>query len=787
MSDLVITTAGLAAASVATPTGPYIHIVKFRLGDDYTTPAQVTDTDIVGAMVYEGTAVSYNYYSTDTVQVNLEIPAEAGPFGYGELGVYLEDDVLFGRFSFGAIRTKLPSTLSGYANILRIKVLIKLVGQGPAVFQIENLGEQDVLEIDTLMTLQPPGDHPEVPMAIVHEPNDYQESVLLYKHDETFWNPVNYLRIGSPTIDAATDTTITSAFMSSFTMAPSGELGRYMVQIEGGFLRFIESIAGDVITLAQPLDTAPSVLGQFILYELVTSHSNGSGFAGYPAVTTIPDFTRTQASPVNGNGDTFDQFPTNTASYNTAASNCYMTFKVQTTSYFDGSASGQPGHIVFGTRFESVGPLPRGSAVLLARGEPAVDAAATANVPSAQLEEISPGTSPAGRRFLWPGTDIPYKSSTDQDNASVEQFGITDDVLYKVELWTRNFREGICTSRFKLYEQSANGYDWDLLRDTGDVVVNQDDVLDFTASDVFFAEVASPGGSWSIAYSDIRVVWTPNASTVGVDLTNVLQRTGGTIKGVFKAEDFTLFDFGSDFNRIKINNTLHDPGGEGGGVDARRWTAFINADTAAGTSVVATSNSKDLSDNGTGANNKKAANFSAINQHIDYLYEERPYYLVSYGTRHFQIHTSIAAKSYGQILSFPAFGHPDTSMVVSIVHSTAGLIHHEFNEKGLRLRANESSTMVAPNGRALGDPSLRMRGIENTGGVNAAGFAPNTIDPPFDLDAFCAIGALGAYLGATPSGAQIEQALRPLYCMVSNIMREMRETKILATAESGNN
>jgi hypothetical protein len=556
--------------------------------------------------------------------------------------------------------------------------------------------------------------------------------------------------------------------------------------VEGGFVRSVESISGDTITLAQPLDTAPLVGQLVIIYELSTVQRNGDGFAGYPAVTNIADFTVTNASPVNENGDTLYQFSTNTGGYNTRPSNCYMTFQMQTAGYFEGSGSGETGHIVIGTRYEAVTDLPRAEAVLFSRGVPAPVDDATRIAPSVQMEEVSPGTSPVDRRFMFPGTDSPYKTTGVASTAANAAFGINDGVLYKVEVWTREFREGVYTSRFKLYEQASNGYDWNLLRDTGDVVVNQDAVLDFSASDVFFAEVADPGGTWSIQYSNIKVIWTPNADTVGPDLTNVLQRTGGTFSGVYQAKENTIVDYSTPWNRIKLNNDLEGDN-EGDPIDLRRWTAFINGNPEVGTSLLVTGTSKNLEDNGTGGSNKKGANLTVINQHVDVLANGvAPYLSVSYGVRDFAIHPSLDVNSHGNVVVFPAFGHANASWVVTIVHS-GGTAAHEFNEKGLRLRAHESSTLVTPNGRTLGDPSLRMRGVENTGGPNASAFAEFEVDPPFNMENFCAVGAIGAFLGGAPSGGQIENIVRPLYCLVSNVIRELREVKLLATAESGNN
>ena len=268
---LVMTNAGVYAASNATPTGPYIQIVSFKLGDDYQNPALITDTQLAGNVVYSGVPSSFSYFDANTVQVNLEVPADIGPFDYGELGIYLPGDVLFARLSYGVLRTKQTAISSGYSNVLRIKALIRL-SQGPAVFDILPGLDQDLLELNSLQVVNTPIDHPENPMVLAHEPNDFQESVLLFRNESTMWNLVNYTRIGTAPISGASDAThITSGFFGTLYQPPTGSLGKYLIQTTGGYLRSIETITGNTAELASPLNTLPLIGRNVAVYQLNTS------------------------------------------------------------------------------------------------------------------------------------------------------------------------------------------------------------------------------------------------------------------------------------------------------------------------------------------------------------------------------------------------------------------------------------------------------------------------------------------------------------------------------------
>lgn len=269
-NSFVITNEGLFAASLATPTGPYIDIVSFKLGDNATTPASVNDTRLIGNTVYSGIPQSFSYYDSQTIQINLEVAADIGPFDYGELGLYLPGDVLFARFSYGVVRTKQTSLSSGFANILRIKALLKL-SQGPAAFNISSAYAQSILEVADFTLVNSPVEHLNHPVLIVHEVNDFQESTMLYRNEDTLWDIVNYTNIGTAFVTAApSPTTISADFFTTLYQQPTENLGKYLIQTEGGYLRTISSISQNVATLSNTLNTFSLIGKQVLVYELTT-------------------------------------------------------------------------------------------------------------------------------------------------------------------------------------------------------------------------------------------------------------------------------------------------------------------------------------------------------------------------------------------------------------------------------------------------------------------------------------------------------------------------------------
>lgn len=186
-AQFVITKAGYLAASTASPTGPHINITKFRVGSGYNyTPNSDTDTALHGATLYEGIPTAYAIYSEDTTQFICELPAEAGPFEFGEIGLYM-GDVLFALAAFPTRRTKLNVSVNGQPHLISFRCLIKL-GQSPAVFNVTTTTTINLLEVPSFAMVPPPSSAPSnVNAVIVHEASILGNSTLMVRHSSNRW------------------------------------------------------------------------------------------------------------------------------------------------------------------------------------------------------------------------------------------------------------------------------------------------------------------------------------------------------------------------------------------------------------------------------------------------------------------------------------------------------------------------------------------------------------------------------------------------------------------------
>lgn len=188
---MLITNAGLAAASRALPQGPYIHIVKFQIGSAYGYTPDVNQTALQGNILYGGDdahpAVPSDYRSIgdNTLDIILEIPPEAGPWEFGEVGIFAEDQnhvpYLFAIAVFQSPQTKFSSLGTNVVSSYTLNCLLKLQ-QSVAIFQIDtSIAHPYVLDIYQWSDVYPPSlsADPDIPMLNVKEKSSRGDGTIL--------------------------------------------------------------------------------------------------------------------------------------------------------------------------------------------------------------------------------------------------------------------------------------------------------------------------------------------------------------------------------------------------------------------------------------------------------------------------------------------------------------------------------------------------------------------------------------------------------------------------------
>lgn len=195
--ELLVTNAGLEVATFAMPEGPYIHIVGFKIGSAYGYEPSASQTDLQGTILYSGQATSWDNIGNGILDIVMTLPPEAGPFQFGEVGLYLADSsgnfsdqsVLFAVAVFDDLQTKFSSLGTNVVSSYTFHCLLKLQ-QSTAVFQIDTLnGTPSVVDQFCWSDVYPPGvsANPDVPLYNMRELSPNGDASVLVNASDATW------------------------------------------------------------------------------------------------------------------------------------------------------------------------------------------------------------------------------------------------------------------------------------------------------------------------------------------------------------------------------------------------------------------------------------------------------------------------------------------------------------------------------------------------------------------------------------------------------------------------
>jgi hypothetical protein len=264
---MLITNVGLAAASTALPQGPWIHIIKFEIGSAYGYTPDVNQTQLQGNILYGGDPNPANWakpsdyvsIGNNTLNIILEIPPEAGPWEFGEVGIFAADSsgnpYLFAVAVFQSPQTKFSSLGTNVVSSYQLNCLLKLQ-QSTAIFQIDTGNQNpDVYDIYQWSDVYPPSisANPDIPSYNVKEPNSRGDGTMLLTttdnvrtlvdsaYQEIFPDPFSGA-LWTVANSSSTYVEITQAQFNAY-RANYGLNRSLLVQTHAGFWRSVSSIA----------------------------------------------------------------------------------------------------------------------------------------------------------------------------------------------------------------------------------------------------------------------------------------------------------------------------------------------------------------------------------------------------------------------------------------------------------------------------------------------------------------------------------------------------------------
>lgn len=171
--EFIILKSGLTnSVTQAYPGGVSIKLTTFKVGSGtgYTPDDPVPDTDLHGNILYTGSISGYVRQGDGSLLITCVLPAEVGPFAFGELGIYTDTGQLFAVAVFDTPIDKPSSVNSGFGMTFTFNGLLKL---GAAQVVIEAAPSPlgfPVQYVTTWANLEPaPINGPPIYMSIVNE------------------------------------------------------------------------------------------------------------------------------------------------------------------------------------------------------------------------------------------------------------------------------------------------------------------------------------------------------------------------------------------------------------------------------------------------------------------------------------------------------------------------------------------------------------------------------------------------------------------------------------------
>lgn len=247
-TGFVISDAGAAAATVATPAGPYIHITQFKVTDAFNWIPDGTETSLPGAVKYTGGITNYYIVDYDTIELILFMDGTVGPFQFGTIGIYLQDGTLFATSVFDTLQEKIKAVGNQGGTQWRIRARLKLA-RASVVCQVDVITSTQILEVSTWPFLVTPANQVgNANMAILTgEQNSVGQSVMVFKDSANEWVINDYRRIFIG--DTGTGGTIGTSSVSDPGIANlSFDLPRtdsqYLIKFPDGDIRRVISITG---------------------------------------------------------------------------------------------------------------------------------------------------------------------------------------------------------------------------------------------------------------------------------------------------------------------------------------------------------------------------------------------------------------------------------------------------------------------------------------------------------------------------------------------------------------
>ncbi len=266
-----VTTAGLAARQVASLNGARVTISSFRIGSAFGYEPDPTGGEIGlrGSIQYTGLPASSVIYDEETISIKCILPPSAGPFSFGEIGLYTADNVLFASAAWPIAQYKYQAVVNGSPQEWEFNCMLKFTPGSPAQFNVISTNSVALYEVPHTGYVTAPSLMSGNPNAvIVHEQSPLgNDSFVLVNNTSAAstlhpWTPIKYAYLDSIQFLSVNSngTVLTSNNSAVLDNLDKTTPKRYAIQTPQGDFRLVQSITltGTTynLTLTYPLGTA---------------------------------------------------------------------------------------------------------------------------------------------------------------------------------------------------------------------------------------------------------------------------------------------------------------------------------------------------------------------------------------------------------------------------------------------------------------------------------------------------------------------------------------------------
>lgn len=142
MADsFIVTQVGLNNSVNAAAHGIQLVLATFKVGSAFGYTPSKNDTALHGTVLYTDNITNYSTDSQGNLVINCTINVTAGPFSFGEVGIYQSDGTLFALMALPALQQKFSSLGTNIASTFTFTCYMRL-GQAGGVIQITTGGQQ---------------------------------------------------------------------------------------------------------------------------------------------------------------------------------------------------------------------------------------------------------------------------------------------------------------------------------------------------------------------------------------------------------------------------------------------------------------------------------------------------------------------------------------------------------------------------------------------------------------------------------------------------------------------